>query len=170
MVALVLIYMRLAVEAYYGQMQRPTDLDGSTWIKNSYPETHEVIQYLNTKVTGQPVVLEAQGDSYTDYNVVSAYTGLPTVAGWWVHEWLWRGTSDIVGKRIPDIEQIYRSTDEAVTRQLLQKYRVDYVIVSELERKKYNVGELKIDEEKFAKMGRIVFTSSNGKATVYRMN
>lgn len=170
MVILVLVYMRLAVEAYYGQMQRVTDLDGSTWIKNTYPETHEVIQYLNTKVPGQPFILEAQGDSYTDYNVVSAYTGLPTVSGWWVHEWLWRGTSDIVGKRIPDIEQLYRSADEGITRQLLQKYRVDYVIVSELERKKYNTGELRINEEKFAKMGRVVFTSSNGKATVYRMN
>jgi len=51
--------------------------------------------------------LEAQGDSYTDYERISAFTGLPTVAGWWVHQWLWRGSADVVGKRIPDIQTIY---------------------------------------------------------------
>ena len=42
-------------------------------------------------IEGQPVVLEANGDSYSDYERVSAMTGLPTVLGWYVHEWLWRG-------------------------------------------------------------------------------
>ena len=49
------------------------------------------IRWLNDNVNGQPIVLEASGDSYQDYdNRVSAMTGLPTVLGWYVHEWLWR--------------------------------------------------------------------------------
>lgn len=30
-------------------------------------------------------MLEANGDSYSDYERVSAMTGLPTVLGWYVH-------------------------------------------------------------------------------------
>lgn len=169
-VVLVLLYMRFGIQAYYGNLDKPVKLDGIAWLKDQYPETHEVVEFFNTQITGQPVILEAQGDSYTDYDVISSYTGLPTVAGWWVHQWLWRGTADIVGKRIPDIEQMYRSTDIDLTRSLLRKYKVSYVIISELERKKYESGDLKIDEEKFKILGREVFRSANQKAIVYKIN
>jgi uncharacterized membrane protein len=169
-VVLVLLYMRFGIQAYYGNLDKPVKLDGIAWLKDQYPETHEVVEFFNTQITGQPVILEAQGDSYTDYDVISSYTGLPTVAGWWVHQWLWRGTADIVGKRIPDIEQMYRSTDIDLTRSLLRKYKVSYVIISELERKKYESGDLKIDEEKFKTLGREVFRSANQKAIVYKIN
>ena len=49
------------------------------------------IRWLDETIEGQSVVLEANGDSYSDYERVSAMTGLPTVLGWYVHEWLWRG-------------------------------------------------------------------------------
>jgi len=49
-------------------------------------------------------------------NEFSAYTGLPTIAGWWVHEWLWRGSSDVVGIIIPDIVNIYESDDIQLTK------------------------------------------------------
>ncbi len=48
------------------------------------------IDWFNSEVSGYHVIMEACGDSYTDYNMISAYTGLPTVRGWLVHEWLWR--------------------------------------------------------------------------------
>ncbi|MEI6326674.1 MAG: DUF2298 domain-containing protein [Candidatus Roizmanbacteria bacterium] len=168
-IALILIYMRFGILAYYGNLEKPVKLDGIAWLNDQYPETHDIVEYFNTQVKGQPVILEAQGDSYTDYNVVSSYTGLPTVAGWWVHQWLWRGTSDIVGRRIPDIEQIYRSSDIDQTRTLLRKYKVSYVIVSELERKKYETADIRIQSEKFNTLGREVFRSANGKAIVYQM-
>lgn len=51
--------------------------------------TYQAYIWLNKNVKGQPVVLEACGDSYQNYdNRVSAMTGLPTVLGWYVHEWL----------------------------------------------------------------------------------
>lgn len=97
------IYPFFSVPSYYGNLQREVDLDGSSWLINSYPEDKEIIDYLNTNEKDQPTILEAQGDSYTDYERISAFTGLPTVAGWWVHEWLWRGSSDVVGNRIPEV-------------------------------------------------------------------
>ena len=56
--------------------------------------------WLNDNVNGQPVVLEASGDSYKDYdNRVSAMTGLSTVLGWYVHEWLWRNNLEEENQR-----------------------------------------------------------------------
>jgi len=104
---LVLIYPFYSIPSYYGKLDRTSNLDGLAWINNFYPEDREIIEYLNKNIKGQPVILEAQGDSYTNYERISANTGLPTVAGWWVHEWLWRGSADVVGKRIPDIQTIY---------------------------------------------------------------
>jgi YYY domain-containing protein len=107
MLFFVLIYPFFAIPSYYGDLRKKPQIDGSLWLKDFYPQDKEIIDYLNKNVLGQPVILEAQGDSYTDYERISAFTGLPTVAGWWVHQWLWRGSADVVGKRIPDIQTIY---------------------------------------------------------------
>ena len=102
----VAIYPLFSIPSYYGQLDQAVELDGSEWLslEDSFPEDKEIIDFINLRVKGQPVILEAQGDSYTDFERISAYTGLPTVAGWWVHEWLWRGSSEVVGLRIPDID------------------------------------------------------------------
>lgn len=170
-VAIILVspYLFFAVQSYYGNLSRPIKLDGIVWLKTEYPDLYDIVNFFNTKVQGQPVILEAQGDSYTDYNVVSAYTGLPTVAGWWVHEWLWRGNADIVGKRIPYIEAMYKSEDLEETKVYLRKFNVRYVIVSSNERKKYEVNDQKILDKKFTVLGKEVFRSTDGKGVVYEM-
>ncbi len=134
LMAFIAVYPFYSVQSYYGKLDRPVELDGAKWIEREFPQDKEIIDYLNTHVSGQPVILEAQGDSYTDYERISSYTGLPTVAGWWVHEWLWRGSSSVVGDRIPDIELLYRSPDLKITQDLVDKYRIQYVIVSVSER------------------------------------
>lgn len=171
-VAIVLVspYMFYSIQSYYGNMTRPVKLDGIAWLKTEMPDVYDIVNFLNTKVSGQPVILEAQGDSYTDYNVVSAYTGLPTVSGWWVHQWLWRGNADVVGKRIPYIESMYRSYDVDETRTYLRRFNVKYVIVSSNERKKYETDKEKINDKKFAKLGREIYRSTDGKGVVYEIN
>lgn len=159
------VYMFYAAPSYYGNLQKTPQLNGATWLSIQNTDTQEIITYLNKYITGQPVILEAQGDSYTDFNHVSAYTGLPTVAGWWVHEWLWRGSADAVGKRIPDVVALYESKDIKLTRELLKKYDVSYVIVSTLERQKYK----ELQEAKFTKLGRKIFVSSNGFGALYQI-
>ncbi len=164
--AFVAVYPLFSIPSYYGPMDRPGSLLGMQWIHNEYPQDKEIIDYLNTRVKGQPTILEAQGDSYTDYERISAMTGLPTVAGWWVHEWLWRGSSDVIAKRIPDVVALYESPNLSLTQELINKYHIRYIIVSELERKKYP----NLDEEKFTKIGKIVFRSSNGLGSIYQVS
>ncbi len=162
---LIFMYPYFAFPSYYGNMKRPVDLDGSTWLNSLYPESKELINYINKNIPDQAIILEAQGDSYTDFDLISAFTGHPTVAGWWVHEWLWRGSPDVVGKRIPDIQAIYQSNDVAASLQLLQKYHVQYVVISPLERQKYTM----INESIFKLIGKKVFTSKNSKAVLYKI-
>lgn len=162
----VVIYPFYATPSYYGREGKQPELDGLRWMETQFPENREVIRYFNENVEGQPVILEAQGDSYTDFDQISAYTGLPTVAGWWVHEWLWRGSSDVVGKRIPDIVNIYESTNYEETKTLLKKYHVQYIIISNLEKQKYT----KLNKEKLLSMGKVVFQSPNGTAQVIKIS
>jgi len=162
----ILIYPFYSFTSYYGKLDRPVELDGIKWLKTTYPQDKEIVDFFNKEIKNQPVILEAQGDSYTDYERISAYTGLPTVAGWWVHEWLWRGSPDIVGKRIPDIVSLYESRDIKLTKSLIDKYQIKYIIVSKLEKDKYK----NLYENKFNQLGTKIFTSSNGVGAVYQTN
>jgi uncharacterized membrane protein len=175
----IVIYPVFAFPAYYPNVlnmfnpeapanMRPKtpELDGALWMQRELQQDYELVNYFENNVSGQPVILEAQGDSYTDYDRISAYTGLPTVAGWWVHEWLWRGSASVVGDRIPDIEAIYNTADPVEAYRLLQKYNVEYIIVSGLEKEKYK----SLNEAKFTKIATEVFRSKNGVGRIYKIN
>ena len=162
--ASVLYYPKISTESYYGKLKTYHGLNGETWLKERYPELFAVVWYFRKNVTGQPVILEAPGDSYTEYNVVSSYTGLPTVSGWFVHEWLWRGDSILPQERVADITVIYTSEDLDSTRVLISRYNVDYIIIGSMELEKFP----NLYEEKFDQLGKIVFSS--GSTKVYKIN
>jgi len=159
LVSLVMLYPYQAIMSYYGDLQVYHGLSGTDYLTTTYPADAAAITWLNEHVKGQPVILEAQGDSYTDYARVSTNTGLPTVLGWTVHEWLWRGTYDIPAPRIGEVQTIYMSTDVNVTKALLKKYNVKYIFIGSLEYQKY-VG---LDEQKFKQLGKVVFKKENTK-------
>lgn len=161
---LVAIYPYFAVNSYYGYLQNSKGLDGLKYLHDLYPNDLELINWFNTNVSGQPVILEAQGDSYTDYARISANTGLPTVIGWPVHEWLWRGSYDEAGKRSSEVTQVYESPDLKLTANILSKYKVAYLVLGDLERKKY----LNLKEDKFASLGKVVFET--GQTKLYKLN
>lgn len=158
-----LIYPYFAIHSYYG-LREYKGLWGLKYLQNLYPDNLAAIDWLNSNVVGQPVILEAAGDSYTTYNHVSSATGLPTVEGWVVHEWLWRGGYDQPGARSAEVQKMYESKDSAEVRQLLQKYQVQYIIIGAKEREKYQ----NIDENKFVDLGtRLVFQS--GQTKIYKL-
>ncbi|MBI4990535.1 hypothetical protein HZB96_00395 [Candidatus Gottesmanbacteria bacterium] len=159
---LVGIYPYYAINSYYGSLRVYRGLDGLNWLATTYPNDYQGILWLRKNVNNQPTVVEAQGDSYTDYARVSANTGLPTIVGWPVHEWLWRGSYDEAGRRIPEVTAIYESPDINMTKQILKKYNVEYIFVGNLEREKYK----NLDEKKLESLGKIVFES--GKTKIYR--
>jgi uncharacterized membrane protein len=157
-------YPHFAINSYYGELKTYKALAGDTWVPLKYPGIYDSINWLKRNAKGQPVILEAAGDSYTDSDLVSAYTGFPTVVGWFVHEWLWRGASAIPQERFDAVEQIYASTDIYYTQQLLQKFKVKYIIVGPLEMIKYP----NINLDKINKVAKPVFNSQD--TTIYEVN
>lgn len=164
LLGLVFIYPYFAVNSYYSDLKNYSGLDGTKYLSTKFSEDYQVINWINQNISGRPVIIEAQGDSYTDYGRVSANTGLPTVLGWTVHEWLWRGSYSIPAPRIEEVKDIYESKDLVKTKKLLDKYKVEYVYVGGLERQKYP----QINEVKFKKLGKIVF--QNGNTRLYKLN
>ncbi len=166
---LVSIYPIFSVRSYFDSLRTYKGIDGLAWLAAKYPEDYMAIEWLNTTVlartrTEVPVIVEADGDSYTDYARFSAFTGMPAVIGWPVHEWLWRGTYDIVGPRREDVARIYESPDIEETKQILTRYNVTYIIVGTLEREKYPG----LVEEKFEQLGTRVYAW--GATNVYLVN
>lgn len=151
----VLVYPYFAIKAYYS-LALYKGLSGETWLGNIYPGEYGALLWFRENVKDQKVILEASGDSYTDYNFISSYSGLQTVQGWLVHEWLWRGAYAEPGARSADVEKIYISSEITEIQRLLEKYNVKYVVVGEREKEKYP----KLQENNFKKLGRLVFSSS----------
>ena len=145
-----------AVHSWFGPVWDPTQykgLDATMFLEKSFPEDAAAIRWLNENVEGSPVVLESQGDSYSDHERVSAMTGLPTLLGWYVHEWLWRGGIEELNHRAVQVETIYTSVDEAVVRTALDAFDVEYIFVGKMERQKY----ANLNESLLRTMGTVVF-------------
>ena len=140
---------------------------------NSYLEA---ITWFNNNVEGDPVILEAYGESYTDYNIVSAYTGLPTVIGWQTHEWLWRfhGIVDeetdlfisdpeydvwklYLTPRYNDVDTVYMSTEPEEIQKVIDKYGIEYIVLGNLEYNRYNFD----NTNTLLKLGKIVYSYDN---------
>lgn len=160
---LVVIYPYFAIPSGYNNLKNRKDLNGINYLQTFSPANYKAIVWMNKNIKGQPVIIEAQGDSYTDFNRVSAYTGLPTVLGWTVHEWLWRGSYDIPASRFNDISSIYETSDLNLARRIINKYNISYVYVGDLERGKYQ-----ISEQKFSELGKLVYSSQGVK--IYKIN
>jgi uncharacterized membrane protein len=163
---LVIIYPLFAVNSYYNNLKDYRGLDGLSWLWKTYPGDRAAIDFFreNLKEFDQPTILEAVGESYTDYARISANSGLPTVQGWPVHEWLWRGSYDEAGRRQTEVQQAYEAQDINLVKQFLKKFQVKYVIVGKLEKDKYT----KLNEKNFFDLGKIVF--QKGKTTIYQID
>jgi uncharacterized membrane protein len=159
----IMIYPYYAIRSYYGKLGNFKTLDGESWTKVKLENLSNAIWWFRKNTNGQPVILEAPGDSYTQFNIVSAYTGLPTVSGWFVHEWLWRGEAKYPQQRVTDVTTIYTSPSLENTTQELKKYNVRYIIVGQFEREKFP----NLMEEKFNKLG--VLKAQFGDTKIYEV-
>jgi Chlor_Arch_YYY domain len=153
-------YVQNAVNGWYGNifhLKGYKGLNCTSFMKTneSFRDDVGAIDWLNQNVNGVEVVLEANGDSYTDYERVSVMTGLPTVLGWRTHEWLWKSDTTILDGRAADIETIYTSTDTEKVKRLLEKYHVSYLYVGKMERDKF----AKMSGEILKSLGKVVYIS-----------
>lgn len=151
-----LAYPTLAFPGYYGEFNKYVGLDGEEWLREKYPEDYAGIEWLRRNASGEAVVLEAVGESYTEFARVSAYTGLQTVLGWRVHEWLWRGGFEIPGERTPQVEVMYQEPTKNLD--LFEEYKIRYIFIGAKESEIYQ-----IDERGLLSLGEVVFETGQTK-------
>jgi uncharacterized membrane protein len=147
------MYPFYSIKSYYG-FQQYRGLYGLSWLKSSYPDDYAAVSWMAQNIKNQPVVLEAVGESYTDHARVSAFTGLPTVLGWRVHEWLWRGSFDIPGQRSEEVRTMYEQPTSPLAQRLFGQYQVKYVFIGDLEQEAYQ-----LNEQDLKSLGKVVFES-----------
>ncbi len=157
MLVLPMLYPAMAVKGYYGSI-KPSNykgLNGLSFLERTSKGDFDAVQWLNANVNGQQAILEANGDSYSDYCRISMATGLPTIQGWYVHEWLWRNSSELPKERAAEVATVYESADIKETLTVLRKYMVKYIIIGDLEKKKF----ANINIDKLLSLGDVVFDS-----------
>ena len=137
-------------------IRQPT-LDGLAYYRLYYPEDWSLVEWFNNNVNEPAVVLEGTKGAYWvegRSSRISMITGQPTVMGWVNHEAQWRGKYfSNVATRENDIRTIYMDRDWFTTEELLNQYKITYVVVSPLERDWYGA----IQQSKFDQNMQQVF-------------
>ena len=112
-------------------------LDGLAYLNDSHPGDAAAVAYLRT-LTGNEIIVEAEGGDYTYYSRISSFTGIPGIIGMPFHEYMWR--SDDTGwfsTRLADIKSIYEDPEKTVM--LMEKYHATLLYVGDAERERYKV-------------------------------
>src|SRR6266487_397371 len=153
--------------------QRTNSLDGLNYLQSYDPSDYAAIQWLNSHIQGDPVIVEAfdpQGGDYSDYARISAFTGLPTLMGWAGHEYQWRvnwlndayNANDFY-HRGADISAIYTNPNPDTVLSLMNRYNAHYLYVGSLEKTTYPQANL----NRFSGFMQRVY-SANG-VTIYQV-
>ncbi len=159
-------YSRLAVNSWYTTDTREySGLSSDAFLENYDIDEYRAILFLDEYVQGRPVIIEADGSSYTNAGRFSAWTGLPTVFGWHTHEWLWRSSGDtrypeILKERENDIGSFYTSSSLEMMRSIIKKYNISFIIVGEQERLKYPDT---LREDLLVELGETIFSNETVK-------
>jgi uncharacterized membrane protein len=112
-------------------------LDGLSYLEGTHPADADAVSFLRS-LSGNELVVEAEGGDYTYYSRISSFTGIPAVIGMPFHEFMWRG--DRGGwfiTRMSDVRAIYEQPRNTVS--LMKKYNATLLYVGDSERERYNV-------------------------------
>lgn len=136
-----MVYPILATANKANNFQDDPTLNGIAWISRQRPSDYAAIKWLRENSPEHAIILEAPGSGYAAYQYtgrISALTGIPTLLGWGGHQSQWRGNYDEPGRREPDIELIFNTSNPLQAQELLNYYGVDYVYIGALERERYS--------------------------------
>jgi uncharacterized membrane protein len=122
---------------------------------------YDLVRFINENIGGHPVLVEADGSSYTTFGRIAVATGVQNIFNWYVHQQLWRSSDfDAFNERVSDIRTIYTSHDAEEVRALLDKYNVEYIVIGRLEHIKY---EEALNVEMLLSKGEVIFDNGTSK-------
>lgn len=152
--------------------QRSNSLDGLDYMRTYDPSDYAAILWINSHITGNPVIVEAPGPEYSDYGRIAVFTGLPSVINWPGHELQWRinwfsGNGGANGadfsRRASDVNKIYTDTSSQEVLALLALYNVQYLYVGPLEQSSYVGANL----QRFQSFMQVVYQKDG--VTIYKV-
>jgi len=117
---------------------RPT-LDGQAFLAEHDPQTRFLVRTLQGTALPGEAVAEAAGTYYSRFTRIAMHTGQPTVIGW---EWhlKQRGQDPFeIASRFADLETLYAGKDPLARRAVLDRYRVGWVVLADVERDRYGL-------------------------------
>ena len=133
-------------------------MDNFYWFKKISESDWEAVGFINRTIPGREVIAEAVGDSYTNFSRISTFTGMITPMGWRTHEWTWRFDGRLakkapIGQTVEtgwgvvaltsgDIDSLYRTSDIALAKKIIDKYGVDYILLTKHDKMFYNIEKL----------------------------
>lgn len=157
----------------------PLTLDGTAYMEKAvYTDDRgstdlrwdkKAILWLQENVEGSPVILEANTPLYRWGGRVSIYTGLPSVIGWDWHQCQQRygfPRCPPVEERLRDVRAIYSTPDARQAIALLEKYRVEYIVLGQTEKNYYP--EAGVNKFLRGLNGRILLVYHNKGTHIYR--
>lgn len=157
-----MVYPTASFPNFYLNFETYRGLNGETWMATKMPEKYGAIKYLQENRDDKNLA-EAVGDSYTEFNAVSVFSGIPTIQGWRVHEWLWRGGYTTVAERESEVRALYETEDKNKREEIIKKYNIGWVLVGVDEKVTYSV----MDQE-IKRLGKVVY--ENGGTYLVKVN
>lgn len=161
-------YMGWSVRAWFGNILEASlrkSISASEFIKEDplYDNVREAIDILMDDPDRHLHIIEEAGNSYQPESRLSVFTGASTVAGWYVHEWVWRNDGDAIGQRHGEVKAFYTGGDEELCLSMAEKYDLDYIYVGPKTVEKYDV-----NYEGFKRLGEHIWESDDGQYMLIR--
>jgi len=128
------------------------ELDAVRYYASVNRDEYRLIEWIADTIRGKPAVAEGCRalDSYTVQSRIATFTGLCTVLAWPQHEGNWRSRVrsslnrgeivDIWGemnRRIADLETLFTTRDDALIREIIGRYQIEYIVIGRWERALY---------------------------------
>jgi uncharacterized membrane protein len=137
-------------------------------------EDYAMIRWLQQNVKGTPTIMEglSEDTQYRWDSRISIYTGLPAVVGWNWHQRQQRVLDPfgrIVETRNANVNAFYQTQSIGTAWEMLQFYKVTYVIVGRLEQAYYQPSGL-AKFEQMAELGLLTPVFHDGGSTIYQVN
>ena len=154
-------YMGWSVKEWFGNVfdaSARKGINATAFIDTdkSYDDVREAIEIINSDPSRHLRIIEEAGNSYSSNNRLSVFTGASTIAGWYVHEWVWHNDSKAIHERNDEVRDFYESGNEERCRRMIEKYDIDYIFVGP-----DTTGKYVVDYDGFINLGEHVWESDD---------